>query len=315
MLFAVQTFFLQPKRTPPYDLPKNYKYGYKELPCFAEVDADDVALEDLNQNFQEENNDGDQKIDDAENPDNISLKQCLREIYTWTEILHHCVLMLSITYFIGSFNTWIVTKVEPSEVDTYIVAFGVIQGFGIFFAPLSGMLMDYFRQRYTKSIGLRLASFKSVTIQLFINDVILICMFACSLIPNAKVQYITMMLQSVGRVFLFATAAAFCNAVYPSHRFGILYGLTETLGGLVCFLQYPITLLLTRVFNGNFTIVNTMMMMLCICNLGHPLYLSWLIKSRAVKRTPGETLMDFEVRSEASDDDKEEDLEAREVLL
>jgi len=298
MLFAVQTFFLQPKRTPPYDLPKNYKYGYKELPCFAEVDADDVALEDLNQNFQEENNDGDQKIDDAENPDNISLKQCLREIYTWTEILHHCVLMLSITYFIGSFNTWIVTKVEPSEVDTYIVAFGVIQGFGIFFAPLSGMLMDYFRRRYTKSIGLRLASFKSVTIQLFINDAIVITMFALSLIPNAKVQYITIVLQSIGRVFLFATAAAFCNAVYPSSRFGILYGITEAFGGLSCLLQYPITLLLTRVLNNNVSIVSGMLLLLCCCNLAHPLYLSWIIKSRAAERKLRETGKTDEENSE-----------------
>jgi len=287
VVFVVQTFFLQPMRTPPYDLPKDYQYGYKELPCFAETKAEDVNLEDMNEKFIDGNNNGKKQreaIADSENPDNDTLKQCFTEVYTWTEIAHHMVLMLSVTYFICTFNNWIRTVVHPSEIDKYVVAFGVIQGLGIFFAPFNGMLMDYFRKYYTASLGLRLASFKSVTIQLFINDAIVISMFALSLVPVPELQYVTMFLQSIGRVFLYGTAAAFCATVYPSSRFGLLFGLTGTMGGFSCLLQFPMTLLLTRVFNNNYTVVNGMMMALCCCNLLHPLYLLSIIKTRAAKR-------------------------------
>ena len=298
LLLVVQTFFFYPKRTPPYDLPKNYEFGYKELPCFAEKsNTDDLhEIRDTKHKYEileedyDVDKDRDDKVADSENPHCTSLNECLKEVYTWTALLHNGIFEISATYFIGTFNSWITTKVETSEVNTYTIAFGVIQGLSIFFAPLSGILMDYFRKRFTGSLGLRLASFTAVTIQVLITDVSVIVTLGLSLLPSAKVQYVTMTLLSFGRVSLYAGSAAFCSVVYPSHHFGFLYGLSLMGLGMFCALHYPITLLLTRVLNNNFTIVNGVMMLLCTCNLAHPFYLAWIIKSRTAKRGLNRTL-------------------------
>lgn len=277
----VQTFFLTPKQNIPYVLPENYKYGYKELLCFKNDntlnDGYSSSVDLKNKNYNNfENSD--------ENPDNLTLKECIKEVFTWTEMIHYCVVHFVVTFFIGSFNSWIETKVPYDQIDTFITVFGIVQCLGIVFAPISGLLIDRLRTKFSKKIGLRLASFKSVTTLLIINDFLVILMLIFSLIPNAEIQYITMSLQVISRAFVYSTAAAFANAVYPTSCFGVIYGITEAIGGVFLLLQYPVTLLLTRVLKNNFFILNSILLGLVITCLAHPIYLMILVHKRTLIR-------------------------------
>ena len=277
----VQTFFLTPKKNAPYVLPKNYKYGYKELFC---LKNDNILSNDHSSSIDLKNENYNNLENSDENPDKLTLKECIKEVFTWTEIIHYCVVHFVITFFIGSFNSWIETKVPYDKIDTFITVFGILQCLGIFFAPFSGLLIDRLRTKFSKKIGLRLGSFKSVAILLIINDFLVILMLILSLIPNAEIQYITMSLQVISRAFVYSTAAAFTNAVYPTSCFGVIYGITEAFGGIFLLLQYPVTLLLTRVLKNNFFILNSFLLGLVIACLAHPIYLMIVIHKRALIR-------------------------------
>ena len=283
-VFIVQTFFLTPKQNTPFALPDNYKYGYKELPCFRNKINNALSCSEDSKNKTKNYKSFENS---EENPDNLTFKECIKEVYTWTEMIHYCVIHFVVTFFIGSFNSWIETKVAIDQIDSFITVFGILQCLGIMFAPISGLLIDGLRIKFSKKIGLRLGSFKSVTTLLFITDILVIIMLILSLIPNSEIQYITMALQVISRAFVYSTAAAFTNAVYPTSYFGVIYGITEAIGGVFLLLQYPVTLLLTRVLKNDFFILNLFLLGLVIASLAHPIFLMILIHKRALKRGEG----------------------------
>ena len=280
-VFMVQTFFLTPKQTTPFALPENYKYGYKELPCFIETLYDELNCSE-NSKIKAKNYKSFENSE--ENPDNLTFEECIKEVYTWTAIIHVCVIMFVVTFFIGSFNSWIKTKVAIDQVDSFITVFGILQCLGVMFSPISGLLIDRLREKFSKKIGLRLGSFKSVTTLLFVSDGLVALMLILSLIPNSEIQYITLALQVICRAFIYSTSAAFANAVYPTSYFGVIYGITTAIGGVSLLLQYPVTLLLTRVLKNGFFVSNLFLLGLVILSSAHPIFLMILIHNRALKK-------------------------------
>ena len=127
---------------------------------------------------------------------------------------------------------------------------------------------------------------KSVTVLLFTNDFLIVVMLVFSLIPQSELQYVTMAIQVVARAFVYSTAAAFTNAVYPTQHFGFIYGLTVACGGVVLLLQYPVTLIVTRIFNDNYDIVNGVTLAAVLVNLLHPIYLMYFINKKALIKIP-----------------------------
>ena len=280
-LFVAHTFALTPQRTAPHVLPDGYVYGYRELSCFGGGNKTHTLKAATSADEPPHREGG------TEDVDSLSLRSCLKELYTWTEILHYCLLHFLLTHFIGTFNIWIRTKVAAHQVDFYTSTFGVMQGLGVLLAPLSGLLMDRYRRSSTAKLGIRLASLKSVAILLLANNCIVITAFALSLVPNAEIQVLTMALQVIARAFVYATAAAFCSCVYPTEHFGFMYGLTESCAAIALLAQYPVTLLVTRITDNSFVLLDLLLLMLCVLSLAHPLYLLRLVKARAVARTSG----------------------------
>ena len=283
-IFLAQTFFLTPKHTAPYTLPPGYVYGYKELPCFKSDSVNETEKEGDHASESDLSYDSFEGDGGCVGKDTMTLRECFKLVYTYTNLLHHCVIHFASTFFIGTFNIWIVTKVDAADVDFYTTAFGATQGLGIVFSPFSGLLIDYCRRKFTGAIGAELAAFKAVTLLLYVTDSIVILMLICSLIPSAELQIVTMALQVLARAFIYSTAAAFLTEVYPSKYFGVLYGLEQAVGGIVVLVQYPITLLVTRVLDDNFSIVHGILLGMTCLILAHPTYMLRLIKAKAAKR-------------------------------
>ena len=80
-------------------------------------------------------------------------------------------------------------------------------------------------------------------------------------------------MQILCKIFFFGVWNAFCTLVLPSQHFGKLYGLALLVNGLFLLLQYPLTLILTRVLDYNFTAVNSGLLIVSCFSIVHPIYL------------------------------------------
>lgn len=288
VIFHISTFTLTPRYSAPNKLPPNYVYGYKELACFHGTPA--VTTNTLEKDNLKNQSDPAQEISESVE----KLSYYLKKRYTWTNYAHFCIMNFCLTFFIGSFNNWIVDKVgsdDGDEVDRFITIFVITQCLAVLIAPFSGLVNDLIRQRLLKSLSLKLANMKAVSLTLIIGDVLIIFMFVFSLIPSKELQYVTMMLQVIGRSFMYATSASFISVGYPSRHLGVLNSLMECLGGIFLLLQFPVTLIVTRLLNNDYQYIYVFLLAMCVIALFHPLGLLLYVKrsASANKRPDGET--------------------------
>ena len=289
VVFLVNTFILTPHFAIPENPPIDFQYGYKDLSCYksrqyqSKNNEKIKAAADLTASKTEEST---VKIE--------PLKTCLKKIYTWTHNLHFCVYHFSLTFFIGSFNNWIEHKIgvtETEKISHFVTVFGIMQCCTILFAPISGFVNDFFRQKYIKEgFVTKQANMKAAAITLMIGDFLIVIMFSISLFNSAQAQYGSMMLQVVGRSFLYSTSASFISVGYPSAHLGVLYSLMECCGGVVLLLQFPATLLVIRSLENNYDPVYGFLLFMCIIALTHPLYLLYCVKNTVKQKVPTEQI-------------------------
>ena len=261
IIFHIRTFTLTPKRPTPYILPKNYTYGFKELKCVARHKKKNLKKE-VNQDT----------LSAKETPDTKSLKECLKEIYTWTHCLHFCIIHFCLLYILGIFNSWIKTKVPPTEIDRYTTVFGILICCAIFTNILVGWLIDYLRKRFSQKLPTDLASLKSIGVTHLICDAVVILMLSFMLIPSAKLQYFTFILIVFARSLIFGSLPAFISMCYPSQHFGVIFGITIAIAGSFLLLQYPVTLAVLRHLNNDFQLVFSVLLVICVLVTCHPIY-------------------------------------------
>ena len=270
--FHFYTFLLTPKRVPPEKIPENYKYGYHELPCAKRTEEQTAG-----QNYKRFDNTN-EKEDDAVD---LSFKECLKLPYTWTNILHSCVLQLSMAFFIGNFNFWLTSSFPDAtadQIEKYTTVFGTVQCCGVFFAPISGALMDFLRQKFAKIMPLKFAALKSAAVSILMSSLLTILMFVFSLVPVFEVQIVTFVLQALARSIICGTLVAFLNIVYPNKHYGKMYGIHIFVCGVTLLLQYPLTLVVTNLLGNSFTAVNAALLVCCVASLAHPFYILYYVK-------------------------------------
>lgn len=52
--------------------------------------------------------------------ENESLKNSFKNILYWSTVVYFCVLNFNLSFFTGSFNSWIKTKVDAESADSFI---------------------------------------------------------------------------------------------------------------------------------------------------------------------------------------------------
>lgn len=288
LLLNVRTFTLTPKRSVPYALPKDYTYGYGEIKA--------CGRNEIAEPTEEGTVEAEAQVDEN-NPDNASLREAICKIYTLTGWSAAVITQFSSSFYISSLNMFLrSTLVESTKVnvDLYTNVFGSVQACSLLFAPIGGLLVDYAKRRFVTrdAMSETLAGIKSCAVGFALGSSCLIIMSVCTLIPIDGLHFFAMLAQVLARTFFFGVWTMFMSLVYPSRHFGKVFGIVALLCGAATLLQYPLTLLLTRVLNEQFVSVNVGMLLLAILALTHVFvvvhYVSTTNKKKKMKKCRAE---------------------------
>ena len=266
-VFHTNTFILTPKYQVDKEKTIDYFYGYKELDCLKEKSDRKSETKSSNEN--------------QINKESIHLT--LKKPYFWSNAAHYCILSFLLSYFLGSFNSWVANKVEEGGEGTLVFVLNIAISTGVLVSPIAGYLLDYNRKKYEKFHSQKTANMMSSAVNYFICDASVVLLFAMSLVDNSSLQFATIFFNCVARAFLYSTNASFVSALFPARHFGFLYSLVSLLTGASLFLQYPLTLLVTRAFGSSYDAVYAVLLALSALCLLHPVFLLVLARNTREK--------------------------------
>nr|XP_002124056.1 solute carrier family 43 member 3-like [Ciona intestinalis] len=274
VLLYVRTFLLLPRRTlPVLTDDSNLKFGYNELPCCAKTTDTEV-------NTEEETDDKSMDVSETK-----TVKACVLSVLFWSNLMHLVINQFRKSFFISSFTSFIDSLVEihGGNANTYIDVFGILQFLGVFLAPLNGVLIDTVKRRFTRKMPKEIATLYAVAFSAAATSIFSTIYSITSVIPVLELQYFTFVIYVLGRAFLYGGNSAFISLVFPAVHFGKIYGLSMAIGGLFQLLQYPVFILVSRVFNNDFTVINAVLCGLCAISIIHPINI--YVRARKMLKT------------------------------
>lgn len=237
----MKTFFLMPKNVVPKSLPKDYNYGYKELPFFQKHrfrSTDSFSNETTVQDNINENS-------NIQSDDKKCFKECLFTKTTFVYISHFCLLQFGCIYFLGTFNTWVKNRLPAAsseEITFEVRMFNIFRCMAVIIGLLCGAVINKIHNFFCKGrTEVYIARKKAGAWSLILTSLVTSCMFAASLINISYFQYVTYFLNAVTNSVLYGSMSSNIACCYPAKHFGKMYGLTYAVGGLSLLLQYPLT--------------------------------------------------------------------------
>ena len=262
-VFHLYTFTLTPRYQAPKEVCANFKYGFRELPCYA-VERRSVGK------MKEEEETLLRKPDPCKRK---SIWTSLRKPYFWSNAFHNCFLNFLLNYFLGIFNPWIKTKVQNDQVEQFVTFMNTTVAMGAILSLLAGGFLDFNSNKLDKKYSRTASRMMSSAINFLICDFSVILMFAFSLADSSGLQFATISFKVLARAFLYSTTASFISHCFPEDHFGTLYSLNSFISGVTLFLQYPLTLVTTRIFDSSFRVVFSACLALSSFCLVHPVVL------------------------------------------
>jgi len=254
ILLHLRTFLLMPRHTVPEILPPGFKYGYHELHKVNKTSRKTkVKGLDANSNSIK----GERK----------TFAQHLFTKKTLTNIFHFCVLQLGLIFFIGNFNSIITRVVPKNNVSFHTRTYVIIQSCGVLICPICGVLMDRLHLALQSSNNKKTAGEKISAFFMLFSNISCLCLFLSSSISSEPSCYLTYLFVLLSRSVLYGSLGSNIAILFPAEHFGKMYGISVALGGLFLFVNYPINLLVTRYFKGNFVYANYAFACLCLFTL------------------------------------------------
>ena len=239
---------------------------------------------------------------------NTDLKSLfLSEIYIWT-LWIVSFSMLRMYFFVSSFDNLITQQSSDHKVlSQYTNAFGIIQFFGIAFAPLTGPYLD---GRWTRkganqpdkkiSSSSRTASkMKRYATAFAVTNTIGFLLELIAIIPVLEIQYISMLCQVALRAFVFSINYSYLAVVMPLEHYGKLVSCVLITGSTFSALQYLLLELMEGPLNADPFWIHVGLLIISFTAYGQPIHCYlW------TKRKYG-TLIDTESEKQAKHDDSE----------
>ena len=266
LLLHLRTLALTPRTSVPRNLHDGYRYGYKTLSCFGyeknkteRGSWKDVCLK--------------ESVESRYNLDDIGFKKSLKKSYFWTNVFGTSMICLSSSFFVSSLDVFLPLVLGNNEnlVIEYTRTLGAFAFSSLIFAPLNGALLDYFCRKFKKSsCSSQAATFKALTISFVLSNIYMIATYTCALIPNARLQYLTLLFSVIARTSYLGCSTFLLNSCFPAKHYGKLTGVTRAFVGLAVMLQYPMIVLVTRSLNGKLTVVHVILLVVSILCLCHP---------------------------------------------
>ncbi|KAK6190672.1 hypothetical protein SNE40_002484 [Patella caerulea] len=227
------------------------------------------------------------KADEKRNPDNVIVpkfsKMLLSPLFLW-DLMWMCFQRLRNWMFIGVFNPWMTRLAcgDKSIVSHYTSFLSSTQFIGIFTAAFSGCVMDrkikqnYNNIRKYERIHASIASF-------LMNCTVAMLLSIGMTIPVLQVQYLTCLLHTFHRSFLYGPNNAFIANAFPTEHFGKLVGISLTVSAIFGMLQYPLFLLIQGPFDNDPLVVNVLICVMILCTYLHPAYIWYFLRKKIAK--------------------------------
>nr|XP_039273476.1 solute carrier family 43 member 3-like [Styela clava] len=276
----VRTFILLPRNHIPFPIKKDYQFGLadcksrkKELEIIEMKENQEVeALTELTNENQESTFAG---------PASFYIKKGLY----WSNTMHFSLLQLRNYFFMSSLVNWLTPLTGDSNtLNSYLVAFGTCQLFGVVFAPFNGLLIDAATRILRKNAKFPdLVPLKAVSFSALATTLLGTLFSIVIVIPSLPLQYVSFILQVIFRSFLYGGSMSFIAIAFPGQHFGKLYGLTMCVGGLFGLLQFPLFAFVLRKMDGDFFIMNIMFVFISLLTLFHPIRIYMWCKQKAKK--------------------------------
>jgi len=155
----------------------------------------------------------------------MSFKDCLKSPVFWTNVLHFSVLAFRTVFFIGTLQSWLEGFVpDEDEVSHLIDVVGYLLMFGVFVAPINGIIIDLTIKKFKSNDPNETANLKALMLSMLITSVFGIISSVMIVIPSTYAAFVFMLLT---RGFIFGGNSAFLSIVFPTEQFGKLFGITN----------------------------------------------------------------------------------------
>ncbi|XP_002125124.2 equilibrative nucleobase transporter 1-like [Ciona intestinalis] len=277
LLSLVYTFVLMPRMHVPFNVPDDYQYGVTE--CFCSNNTISQPPNGITSNKTGKNGSGDSEsipilTNDISKQKTFS--SSLKDISYWLNVTYISILQLRLYCFFATFNQWLSKLTSNhSQQRKYVAAFGYIQLTGVLLGPFGGLLTDMMTKYFRKSSTCSEQAVRKRAISITIGCTCLMATIfsVLVLIPVLQIQYITFVIQNTARAFLFAGNGVFIATTFPSEHFGKLQGISLGIASMVSLLNYPINILVVKVFGGNFMVVDLVFLGLCVLTFVNPVVL------------------------------------------
>ena len=294
VLLLLRTHFLMPKMLIPYDVPEDFVYGIAEY-CksenFATEDQSEEQARLLNHNSVSRSSidDESEEFDAEKNSSNLSSLKT--SILTSTYILgtiFSLVQWFRDSFFIESMNAWLRYMIphNSSLVGFDVSFFGYVELTSLCFSPLIGAIYDLTVHHFehTQKLSSSQANLKSLIIVCVVAYFASLSYSVFVLIDCPKLQYATFVLSIFANCFTCSNLSLLLMQFFPMERYGTLYGLATCLIGFMIAMQYPLFYIAIRYFEGNFFVVNVVVLILLIVTLAHPINLYRIFRKRSSKQ-------------------------------
>ncbi|ESO97379.1 hypothetical protein LOTGIDRAFT_114888 [Lottia gigantea] len=186
--------------------------------------------------------------------------------------------------FIGVFNPWMSRLVcgDRSIVSHFTSFLSSTMFIGIFSAAFSGFVMDRkIKKKYeSRKFGRIHASIASFLLNCSVGLLLSICMT----IPVVNLQYLTCLLFTLHRSFLYGPNSAFIANAFPMEHFGKLIGVTLTVSSLFGMLQNPLFLWIQGPLDKDPLVVNVIICVMILLTFIHPTYIWFYLRKKFSSR-------------------------------
>lgn len=281
VIHLLRTFFLLPRKFIPYPLPEHYTYG---ISC---GQSKSRTLESSSESgFIKASQEASDETDIPPKKEK-TFRECLLSRFFFWHLVWLSVMQLRHYMFIGTLNPMLqrLTAGEPSLVSQYLNAFAVTQLCGVLCAPWNGLIMDRHKGRpLAQGESEREADLRASVLSLALTAFQCLLFSLCATIPSLPLQYGTFILQVLNRSFLYGGNAAFISVAFPSCHFGKLYGLVMALSALFSILQYPCSMLVKDVLDGDPFYMNIGFTILSLLAFIHPISVYLHCRTKASQR-------------------------------
>ncbi|XP_055486469.1 equilibrative nucleobase transporter 1-like [Leucoraja erinacea] len=208
-----------------------------------------------------------------------SFQNCVFSSLFLTHLLWFSVIQLRFILFIGTINPMLdfLADGDPGQVSKFTNALGIIQFCGILCAPWNGLILDRHKWRNKRldtsgsAVSERLADMQSAVLSLAITVTFSVAFTVCAAIPVLEVQYLTFILLTFNRAFLYGGLNAFIVMTFPLCHFGKTLGMSFALAAVVSLLQYPWLILVNGPLQGNPLYLNIALIALVTLSYVHPI--------------------------------------------